>query len=353
MTAIANSTPSRPGRTHVATAARHAARLIGSLLLTFIGLTVITFCITRVLPIDPVLARIGDRAPMDVYNRVFKEMGLDLPIYQQYWNYIVQLLHGNLGISNFTNQPVLEDLLHRFPATLELSTVAIVIGVAFGVPMGIIAATHQGRWPDHIMRVVGLVGYSMPVFWLGLVGLVIFYSELGWVSGAGRVDVFYDDIVEPVTGLLLVDSLIAGESEIFWNAVSHIILPASILGYLSLAYIARMTRSFMLTQLSQEYILTAQVKGLSRTRVIWHHALGNMMVPLITVFALSYGYLLEGAVLTETVFAWPGIGRYMYDTLANADINAVTGGTILIGAMYITLNLLSDLFYYILDPRSR
>jgi peptide/nickel transport system permease protein len=221
------------------------------------------------------------------------------------------------------------------------------------VPMGVIAAANQGRWADQVLRVVGLVGYSMPVFWLGLVGLFIFYSQLGWVSGPGRIDVFYEDIVEPVTGLLLVDALIAGDTDIFWNALSHIILPASILGYLSLAYIARMTRSFMLSQLSQEYILTAQVKGLSRRRVIWGHALGNIMVPLVTVIALSYGYLLEGAVLTETVFSWPGIGRYLQDSLSNNDMNAVLGTTILIGAMYVTLNLLSDLFYYILDPRSR
>jgi peptide/nickel transport system permease protein len=321
--------------------------------LTFLGLTIITFCLARVLPIDPVLAIIGDRAPTDVYNRVYKELGLDLPLYQQYWNYLLQLLHGDLGVSNFTNKPVIEDLLHRFPATLELATIGIVIGVIFGVPMGVIAAANQGRWADQVLRVVGLIGYSMPVFWLGLVGLFIFYSQLGWVSGPGRIDVFYEDIVDPVTGLLLVDALIAGDTDIFWNALSHIILPASILGYLSLAYIARMTRSFMLSQLSQEYILTAQVKGLSRRRVIWGHALGNIMVPLVTVIALSYGYLLEGAVLTETVFSWPGIGRYLQDSLSNNDMNAVLGTTILIGAMYVTLNLLSDLFYYILDPRSR
>jgi peptide/nickel transport system permease protein len=321
--------------------------------LTFIGLTIITFCLARVLPIDPVLAIIGDRAPTDVYNRVYKELGLDLPLYQQYWNYLLQLLHGDLGVSNFTNKPVIEDLMHRFPATLELATIGILIGVVFGVPMGVIAAANQGRWADQVLRVVGLIGYSMPVFWLGLVGLFIFYSKLGWVSGPGRVDVFYEDVVDPVTGLLLIDSLIAGETDIFWNALSHIILPASILGYLSLAYIARMTRSFMLSQLHQEYILTAQVKGLSRRRVIWGHALGNIMVPLITVIALSYGYLLEGAVLTETVFSWPGIGRYLQDSLSNNDMNAVLGTTILIGALYVTLNLLSDLFYYILDPRSR
>jgi len=331
----------------------HGTRLIGSLALTFIGLTVITFCLARVLPIDPVLAIVGDRAPTDVYDRVYKELGLDLPLWQQYWNYLIQVLQGDLGISRFTNKPVIEDLLHVFPATVELATIAIIIGVAFGVPMGVVAAANQGRWTDHVMRVFGLIGYSMPVFWLGLVGMLIFYSQLGWVAGPGRIDVFYEDIVEPVTGLLLVDSLLAGEVDIFWNALSHVILPAAILGYLSLAYIARMTRSFMLGQLQQEYILTAQVKGLSRTNVIWRHALGNILVPLITVIALSYGYLLEGAVLTETVFSWPGIGQYMWNSLRNNDMNAVLGGTTLIGAMYITLNLLSDLAYYIVDPRSR
>jgi peptide/nickel transport system permease protein len=219
--------------------------------------------------------------------------------------------------------------------------------------MGIAGAVYQGRWPDHLVRIVGLVGYSMPVFWLGLVGLLVFYNALDLVGGPGRLDVYYEDIVPQVTGMLLIDSLIAGDLDVFRNAVSHIVLPASILGYLSLAYIARMTRSFMLGQLRQEYILTAQVKGLSRSRIIWRHALGNIMVPLITVIALSYGYLLEGAVLTETIFAWPGLGRYITSALFNADMNAVLGGTLVVGTVFIGLNLLSDLAYYLVDPRAR
>ncbi|HEY7766267.1 MAG TPA: ABC transporter permease [Aestuariivirgaceae bacterium] len=328
-------------------------RLLTTLALTFLGLTIVTFCIGRVIPIDPVLAVVGDRASPDVYERVRLELGVDLPLYQQYWNYLVKLLHGDLGTAVLTARPVLEDLMRVFPATLELATVAIIIGVCFGVPMGVMAATSQGRWPDHLIRLVGLIGYSMPVFWLGLVGLLVFYNNLDWVSGPGRVDVYYEDVVEPVTGMLLIDSLLAGDTAVFWNAVSHIILPASILGYLSLAYIARMTRSFMLGQLHQEYILTAQVKGLSRSRVVWRHALPNIMVPLITVVALSYGYLLEGAVLTETVFAWPGLGRYITAALFNADMNAVLGGTLVVGVVFIGLNLLSDLAYYLVDPRAR
>ena len=332
---------------------RQVLRLVASLVLTFLGLTIVTFCIGRIIPIDPVLAVVGDRAPPDVYSRVRTELGIDLPLYQQYWNYLVKLLSGDLGTSVLTARPVLEDLMRVFPATLELATIAIVIGVVFGVPMGVVAAMNQGRWPDHAIRLIGLVGYSIPVFWLGLVGLLVFYNALDWVGGPGRLDVYYEDIVKPVTGVLLIDSLIGGEVGVFWNSLSHIILPASILGFLSLAYIARMTRSFMLGQLKQDYILTAQVKGLSRARVVWGHALGNIMVPLITVIALSYGYLLEGAVLTETVFAWPGLGRYITSALFNADMNAVLGGTLVVGIVFIGLNLLSDLAYYLVDPRAR
>ena len=351
------TTPASPtagaGRSRSIALLRHIAKLFVSLLLTFLGLTIVTFCIGRLIPIDPVLAVVGDRAPADVYARMRMELGIDLPLYQQYWNYLIKLLHGDLGTAVLTARPVLEDLMRVFPATLELATVAIVIGVVLGVPMGVIAAVNQGRWPDHLIRLTGLIGYSMPVFWLGLVGLLIFYDALGWVGGPGRLDVYYEDIVPPVTGMLLIDSLIAGDAGVFWNAVSHIMLPAGILGYLSLAYIARMSRSFMLAQLRQEYILTAQVKGLSLSRVVWRHALANMMVPLITVIALSYGYLLEGAVLTETVFAWPGLGRYITSALFNADMNAVLGGTLVVGTVFIGLNLLSDLAYYLVDPRAR
>ena len=351
------TTPASPtagaGRSRSIALLRHIAKLFVSLLLTFLGLTIVTFCIGRLIPIDPVLAVVGDRAPADVYARMRTELGIDLPLYQQYWNYLIKLLHGDLGTAVLTARPVLEDLMRVFPATLELATVAIVIGVVLGVPMGVIAAVNQGRWPDHLIRLTGLVGYSMPVFWLGLVGLLIFYDALDWVGGPGRLDVYYEDIVPPVTGMLLIDSLIAGDAGVFWNAVSHIMLPAGILGYLSLAYIARMSRSFMLSQLRQEYILTAQVKGLSLSRVVWRHALANMMVPLITVVALSYGYLLEGAVLTETVFAWPGLGRYITSALFNADMNAVLGGTLVVGTVFIGLNLFSDLAYYLVDPRAR
>jgi peptide/nickel transport system permease protein len=222
-----------------------------------------------------------------------------------------------------------------------------------GVPMGVFAATWQGSWADQIIRVLALLGYSVPAFWLGLVGLAVFYAELGWVGGPGRIDVFYDGLVDQVTGLLLVDSLIGGEPDVFLNALSRILLPATILGFFSLAYIARMTRSFMLDQLNQEYVTTARVKGLSEWRVIWVHAFGPIRVPLITVIGLSYAGLLEGSVMIETVFSWPGIGNYLTTALFNADMNAVLGATLVIGAVFIVINKVSDVLYRLLDPRSR
>jgi peptide/nickel transport system permease protein len=263
------------------------------------------------------------------------------------------VLHGDFGRSVLTSNPVLTDIVRFFPATFELATLATIFGVAFGVPLGVVAAANQGRWQDQVIRVVGLLGYSIPIFWLGLVGLLVFYAHLGWVAGPGRLDVGYDDIIDPVTGLILVDSLLAGEWGLFLNAVSHIILPAALLGYFSLAYISRMTRSFMLEQLRQEYVVTARVKGLAERRIIWRHAFGNVMLPLVTVIALSYANLLEGSVLTETVFAWPGIGSYITNSLLNADLNAVLGGTIVVGVVFIGLNLASDMLYRVLDPRTR
>ena len=227
--------------------------VLASLLLTFLGLTAITFVIGRVMPVDPVLAIVGDRASEEVYQQVYLQLGLDKPIYIQYLRYLGQLAEGDLGTSIMTAQPVAEDILRFFPATLELATVATLLGVFVGVPMGVFAAVHRGRWPDHVVRVVALLGYSAPIFWLGMIALLIFYAKLGWVAGPGRLDVFYDGIIEPVTGILMIDAALARDWDIFHNALSHLILPASILGTFAIAYIARMTRSFMLDQVSQEF----------------------------------------------------------------------------------------------------
>ena len=329
------------------------ARILGSVALTFLGLLLVTFLIGRVVPIDPVLAAVGDRAPAAVYERVKQELGLNLPLWQQFWIYLKKVLAADFGRSVLTSNPVLVDIRRFFPATLELATVATIIGVVLGIPMGVVAAVARGRLADLVVRVVSLLCYSVPVFWLGLMGLLLFYGKLGWVAGPGRIDVAFEDIVTPITGVIMVDSALVGEWEVFWNAFSHVILPASILGYLSLAYLARMTRSFMLAELGQEYVTTARIKGLAERRVVWRHALGNVMVPLITVVALAYANLLEGSVLTETVFAWPGLGQYITSSLLSADMNAVLGGTIVVGTIFIGLNLLSDLLYRLVDPRAR
>ena len=334
-------------------AAKQSGQLLIMVGVTFIGLLLITFLIGRVVPIDPVLAAVGDRAPADVYEQVRMDLGLHLPLWQQFSIYVQKAVTGDFGHSTLTANPVIEDIKRVFPATLELATIGTLIGLIFGIPAGVIAAIHRNRWQDQALRVLGLLGYSVPIFWLGLMGLMLFYAQLDWVGGPGRVDVAYDYLVEPVTGMLLVDSLMAGEREVFWNAVSHIVLPAGLLGYFSLAYISRMTRSFMLEQLNQEYIITARVKGISERRVIWRHALGNVLVPLITVITLSFASLLEGSVLTEIVFAWPGLGQYITHSLLNADMNAVLGGTIVVGAVFIGLNVFSDFLYRVLDPRAR
>jgi len=330
-----------------------AVKLVLTVAVTFLGLLLVTFLIGRVVPVDPVLAVVGDRASQSVYDRAFIELGLDKPIYEQFWIYLQKILSGDLGTSFLTKKPIIEDIARVFPATLELATVAILIGTLVGVPVGVMSAVKQGSLFDQVVRVVGLIGYSAPIFWLGLLGLLVFYAQLGWVSGPGRIDIAYEYSVTQVTGLLLIDTAMQGQWDAFLNVVSHIMLPATLLGYYSMAYISRMTRSFMLTELAQEYVVTARVKGVAEWRIIWVHALRNAAVPLVTVIALSYAGLLEGSVLTETVFAWPGLGVYLTNSLQNADMSAVLGGTLVIGVIFVGLNLLSDLLYTLLDPRVR
>ena len=326
---------------------------LSSVAVTMLGLLFITFIIGRVMPIDPVLAIVGERASQSTYDAVYEQLGLDKPIIVQFFYYLFDVIRGDFGISLLNARPVSEDIARVFPATMELATLGVFIGIILGVPLGVIAAVNRGSWIDQLVRVIALVGYSMPIFWLGLIGLLVFYGILGWVSGPGRLGIFYQDIVPLRTGMILIDSMIAGNFSVFKNAFSHIVLPASLLGYYSLAYISRMTRSFMLEQLSAEYVTTARVKGLSERAVIWRHAFKNIRVQLITVIALSYANLLEGSVLTEIIFSWPGIGSYITTALLSADMNAVLGGTVVVGLIFICLNILSDLLYRFFDPRSK
>jgi peptide/nickel transport system permease protein len=320
---------------------------------TFLGLLAVTFFIGRVVPIDPALAIVGDRAPAHVVERVREQLGLNLPLYHQFWIYIKQALTGDFGTSVLTTNPVMTDIARVFPATIELATIGTLIGAVIGVPLGVLAAVKRGSIADQIVRIIGLIGYSVPIFWLGLLSLVVFYAKLRWVAYPGRIDIAYEYTFTSVTGFFLVDAIWQREWEVVWDLFRHIILPGCLLGYFSLAYISRMTRSFMLTELSQEYVVAARAKGLSETRIIWFHALRNAAVPLITVIALSYAGLLEGSVLTETIFSWPGLGLYITNSLQNADMNAVLGGTLVIGMVFVAINLFSDLLYRTLDPRTR
>jgi peptide/nickel transport system permease protein len=332
---------------------KQAFQILVMVATTFLGLLLITFLIGRVVPIDPALAVVGDKASPEVYEKARIAMGLNLPLWKQFLIYLGNILQGNFGTSVLTANPVTEDILRVFPATFELAVTATVIGIVLGIPLGIFSAVKQGSFWDHLIRVIGLFGHSLPIFWLGLMGLMFFYVRLDLLPGPGRVDIFYEGVVTPVTGFLTIDSIVAGEWDIFRNAVYHLILPASLLGYYSMAYLLRMTRSFMIEQLGQEYILTARVKGVSEWKVIWGHALGNCAVPLITVIALSFGTLLEGSVLTETVFSWPGLGLYLTNSLLNADMNAVLGSTIVVGTIFLGVNLFSDFLYKVADPRAR
>ncbi|MBX8799388.1 ABC transporter permease [Ochrobactrum sp. MR28] len=349
--------------TTVTTSGRKNARIskwalgIGSFLLvvitTYLGLLAVTFFIGRVIPVDPVLAILGDRAPAHVIERTREELGFNLPVWQQFIIYVQKALSGDFGMSVLTSNPVMTDIKRVFPATMELATIGTLIGAVIGIPLGVLAAVKRGSFIDQLVRVVGLFGYSVPIFWLGMICLLIFYAKLGWVAGPGRIDVAYEYTFTSITGLYILDAIIQRQWDALGNIISHIILPASLLGYFSMAYISRMTRSFMLNELDQEYIVAARAKGLSETKIIWGHALRNAAVPLVTVIALSYAGMLEGSVLTETVFSWPGLGLYITNSLQSADMNAVLGGTIVIGSVFIALNLLSDLLYRTLDPRTR
>ena len=335
---------------------RMFGRILGPLAaagVTLLGLLFVTFAIGRIIPIDPVVAIVGERASEELYERVRAELALDRPIIEQFALYVADAVRGDFGTSVLTGNPVLEDLARFFPVTIELATVSVLIGTILGVPAGVIAAANRGRWPDQLLRVVSLVGYSVPLFWLALVGLLVFYLRLDWVGGPGRIDIAYQYTIEARTGLMLVDTLLSGNEAAFRNALSHLVLPAAILGFHSMAYIARMARSLMLEQLSQEYITTARIKGMSEARVIWRHAFPNMLVPILTVIALTYAFLLEGAILVEAVFAWPGIGLYVVNAVFSADMAAVLGASIVIGICFIGLNMLSDLLYTLVDPRTR
>jgi peptide/nickel transport system permease protein len=326
-------------------------RLVG-FVAVMIGVSIITFGLSHLVPADPAVVALGDHATEAQIDAFREKYGLNKPVPEQYWIYIKGLLHGDLGISLRTRRPVAADLRDFFPATFELSLTALVLSILIGVPAGVISSTTRNRLPDHVVRLLSLVGGSVPIFWLGLILIGFFYGRLGWLPGGARIDKF---IPAPptVTGLFTVDSLMAGNYKAFWSSVHHLVLPALALGYFSTAIIARMMRSSMLEVLNQQYVLAARAKGLRQWRVIWRHAVRNALIPTVTTIGVTFGSLLSGAVLTETIFSWPGLGRYATHSAISLDFPAVMGVTLLAALVYSLANLIVDVGYHWLDPRIR
>jgi len=330
---------------------RGLATALLSLAVTMLGLLLITFIIGRVMPIDPVLAIVGERASKATYDAVYAQLGLDKPLIVQFLYYLGDVVRGDFGMSLLTARPVSEDIARVFPATLELATLGTIIGVIFGVPMGVMAAVHRGRLPDHLVRLFGLFGYSMPIFWWALLLILLFSVQMGWTPVSGRLSVMY--YVEPVTGFMLIDTLLSGEPGAFKSALSHLILPAIALGTVYIALIARITRATMLEVLQQDYIRTARAKGLAESRVLISHALANAAVPIVTIIGIGIALLISGVVVTETVFAIPGVGRLTVDAILRRDYPIIQGVILLFSAAYVLVNLLVDLSYTLFDPRIR
>jgi dipeptide transport system permease protein len=319
---------------------------------TFIGITLLVFVLIRLIPGDPIETMAGERGlDAALHERLLQEYGLDRPVLVQYWFYLLRLLHGDLGRSIVTHKPVIEEFASLFPATVELSLCAILFALCLGLPAGIIAAVRRNSIFDHGVMGVSLTGYSMPIFWWGLLLILFFSVQLGWTPVSGRISVLY--FVQPVTGFLLIDTLLSGESGAFTSALSHLVLPTIVLGTVPLAVIARMTRSAMLEVLGEDYIRTARAKGLSNFRVIAIHALRNALIPIVTVIGLQVGLLFTGAILTETIFSWPGVGKWLIEGINRRDYPILQGGTLLIGAIIMTVNLLVDVTYGMINPRIR
>jgi peptide/nickel transport system permease protein len=319
-----------------------------------VGMTLIAFIVSHTLPADPVGANLGQRSMEDpaIVAAFRAQWGLDRPLPEQYVTYLRNLLQGNLGMSIRTHMPVADDLGRYLPASAELAIIATLVGTLIGIPFGVLSAVRRNQWVDHLVRAVSLLGVSSPVFWLGLVALYVFYFRLGWLPGPGRLDV---GMQEPghVTGMYTVDSLLTGDWAAFASSLRHLILPGVVLASVYLGLVTRMTRSSMLEVLSADYVRTARGKGLTPRAVIYRHALGNALIPTITVLGLAFGDVLAGTVLTETIFSWPGIGRYAYQSAVTLDFPAIMGVSLVIAGVFIAVNLATDLAYVLLDPRLR
>ena len=327
-------------------------RRLGTFIPTFIGVSIVSFLFIRLLPGDPIMLMAGERGMTDErYAKLMSQFGFDLPLWQQYWSYLTGILQGDLGVSFKTKRPVWDEFFALFPATLELSLCAMVFAIVLGIPAGIIAAIKRGKWPDQMLMSTALIGYSMPIFWWALLLIILFSGMLGWTPVSGRISLMY--FFPNGTGFMLIDSLRSGQSGAFASAVQHLILPTIVLGTIPLAVIARQTRSAMLEVLSEDYVRTARAKGLSPVRINGLHALRNAMIPVITVIGLSVGTLLAGAILTETIFSWPGIGKWMVEAIGARDYTSVQGGLLMIALIVMIVNLVVDVLYGLVNPKIR
>ncbi len=319
---------------------------------TLIGITICTFGFVRLIPVDPILAMAGERGvSAERYAELVVKYGFDRPIWEQYFIYLGQLLRGDLGNSIVSHRAVITDFLTLFPATLELSTCALIFAIVLGVPLGIIAAVRRGTWIDQGLMGTALVGYSMPIFWWGLLLIILFSTTLGWTPVSGRIALSF--FFKPITGFMTIDSLLYGNWPAFVSALRHLILPSIVLGTIPLAVIARQTRSAMLEVMGEDYVRTARAKGLKESRVISLHALRNALIPVVTTIGLQVGLLMGGAILTETIFSWPGIGRWMVESIFKRDYSVVQSGLLLIAIIVMVVNLFVDILYGAINPRIR
>ena len=331
---------------------RFIATRFGMVIPTFLGVTLVAFSLVRLVPGDPIEVWAGERGVSpERHAELLERFGFDRPIWEQYLGFLGELLQGNLGQSIVTRQPVIDEFLTLFPATFELSLAAMIFALLIGLPAGIIAGVRRGSAFDHTVMAVSLTGYSMPIFWLGLLLIILFSGTLGWTPVSGRISALY--YFEPVTGFMLIDSLLSGQPGAFRSALSHLILPTITLGTIPLAVIARQTRSAMIEVLGEDYIRTAHAKGLGPVRIIGLHALRNALIPVITIIGLQTGVLLAGAILTETIFAWPGVGNWLVNSIFRRDYPSVQGGVLLVACIVIGVNLLVDIAYGLINPRIR
>jgi dipeptide transport system permease protein len=325
---------------------------IAMIIPTFIGVTLLTFALIHLIPGDPVVLIAGERGITPERHAILRaEMGLDKPILVQYGRYVWGVLHGDLGKSIVTKQPVFKEFITLFPATVELSFFALILAVVFGIPAGVIAGVKRGSVFDHSVMGLSLTGYSMPIFWWALLMILFFSVFLHWTPVSGRLSALF--WIDTDTGFMLIDALRSDEKGAFISALRHLILPSIVLGTIPLAVIARMTRSSMLEVLNEDYVRTARAKGLAPWRVIGIHALRNALIPVITVIGLQTGVLLAGAILTETIFAWPGVGKWIVESIRRRDYPSVQGGILMISSLIILVNLIVDMLYGVINPRIR